>query len=262
MTNKFINNLKKNFFFICLFIFIFTIHQIFLQSNLILKNTYVAEDLKFFIPNLIFGKIWYLKNTLKDIPHFAPHLCGGTPYYADPQSIYYSFIQFFFIFFNVPTALHLTFAVLSIIAYFGMFLFLKISFQCDKYSSLIGATLFLFNGYFINRALVGHLSLCYLVFIPLYCFIICESTKLNNKHFKNIYIILSSFILSSFFFVGAGAFIIITFYTITIVMLLYVLIKKNTKIFFPLIISFGLCLLLSLSKIIYSIYFLKNFPRI
>jgi len=250
---------KKNFIFLSISIFI--IQQLFIQNNLIFNNSLVAEDFKFFIPNLIFGKIWYLKNTIIATPHFAPHLCGGIPYHADPQSIYYSFIQIIFILFDVPIAIKITFFLLSLIAYIGIYLLLNISFKYDASSSLIGSTLFLFSGFFISRVFTGHLSYTYAALIPVYCFFVIEAARHNNLYINKIFLILSIFILSSFFFAGATPMMLIFIYTIFLIILIYAYVNNSFKSLNCLLVSIFFSILLSFSKITYSLYFLNNFPR-
>ena len=80
-----LNNKKKSFYLF--FLIIFIIHQLIFQNNLVFDNYLIAEEYKGIIPNLVFGKIWFMKNQLFEAPHFAAHLCGGTPFYADPQSL-------------------------------------------------------------------------------------------------------------------------------------------------------------------------------
>lgn len=250
---------KKNFIFLSISIFI--IQQLFIQNNLIFNNSLVAEDFKFSIPNLIFGKIWYLKNTIIATPHFAPHLCGGIPYHADPQSIYYSFIQIIFILFDVPIAIKITFFLLSLIAYIGIYLLLNISFKYDASSSLIGSTLFLFSGFFISRVFTGHLFHTYAALIPVYCFFVIEAARNNNLYINRIFLILSIFILSSFFFAGATPMMLIFLYTIFLIILIYAYVNNSFKSLYCLLLSIFFSILLSLSKITYSLYFLNNFPR-
>lgn len=250
---------KKNFIFLSISVFI--IQQLFIQNNLIFNNSLVAEDFKLIIPNLIFGKIWYLKNAIIATPHFAPHLCGGIPYHADPQSIYYSFIQIIFILFDVPIAIKITFFLLSLIAYIGIYLLLNISFKYDASSSLIGSTLFLFSGFFISRVFTGHLSYTYAALIPVYCFFVIEAARHNNLYINKIFLILSIFILSSFFFAGATPMMLIFIYTIFLIILIYAYVNNSFKSLNCLLVSIFFSILLSFSKITYSLYFLNNFPR-
>lgn len=106
MSKKDLKNFNfTNFFFLTnknrfkiLFIIIFVIHQIIFQKLLIFNNHLIAEDWHLMIPNLVFGKIWYLKNGLFITPDFIAHQCGIIPFHSDPQSAYYSFGQILFFF--------------------------------------------------------------------------------------------------------------------------------------------------------------------
>ena len=249
---------NKNFY-IC-FLLIFLIHQLIFQSNLIFNNTYVAEDYKSYIPWMIFGKIWFLKNGFLSIPHFAASLCAGTPYHADPSSFYFSFMQLFFINFDVPTAIRLTFLTFSLFGFIGMYLLCTKSFKLNKVSALIAATLFIFNGFFTSRALVGHLIYGYNAFIPIYIFLIIESAKVK-KNLANIYTLVSSLLLCSFFYAGSSSFMPFALYAIILILFIYWWLFQLTGIFKRAIYSLALTCILSVSKIGYSLNFLKLFPR-
>jgi hypothetical protein len=257
--NKYIK--ENNYIFYFLLLFILIIHQIIFQNLIIFNNTMVAEDFYFSLPNLIFGKIWYFKNGLFNPPHFIASQGGGVPFYADPQSSYYSVFQIFFILFKISSALKIIFILFTLIGFFGSYLLLKKSFKFERYSSLLGATLFIFNGFFINRFLVGHLFLTYYIFLPFYCFLLF-STILNKKlYIRKISLILSSIIFSSFFFAGASTIIIQSTYSIVIVVLIFYIKYKNYNIFINFIYSILLSLLISLSNIFYKIHFYLQFTR-
>jgi hypothetical protein len=254
-----LNNKKKSFYLF--FLIIFIIHQLIFQNNLVFDNYLIAEEYKGIIPNLVFGKIWFMKNHLFEAPHFAAHLCGGTPFYADPQSLYYSPIQIVFILFDLVFSIKLTFFIFSFLTYLGSYYLLKESFKFNNYISLIGATLFLFNGFFVNRALVGHLSYMYLGLIPLYCLIVIKSYENFNFYLRVIIIIISSLLLTMLMYGGALPLVIIIIYSIVSIILLYSIKYNNNKIFLTLSYSLILSFLLSISKIVYSLNYLINFPR-
>ena len=245
-----LNNKKKNFYLF--FLIIFIIHQLIFQNNLVFDNYLIAEEYKSIIPNLVFGKIWFMKNHLFEAPHFAAHLCGGTPFYADPQSLYYSLIQIVFILFDVVFSIKLTFFIFSFLTYLGSYYLLKESFKFNNYISLIGATLFLFNGFFVNRVLVGHLSYMYLGLIPLYCLIVIKSCENFNFYLRVLLIIISSLLLTMLMYGGALPLVIIIIYSIVSIILLYSIKYNNNKIFLNLSYSLILAFLLSISKIVYS----------
>ena len=249
---------NKNFY-IC-FLLILLIHQFIFQNNLIFNNTYVAEDYKSYIPLMIFGKIWFLKNGFLSIPHFAAFYCGGTPFHADPSSFYFSFMQLFFINFDVSTALRLTFLTFSLFGFIGMYLLCTKSFKLNKVSALIAATLFIFNGFFTSRALVGHLIYGYNALIPIYIFLVIESAKAKGN-LANIYTVVSSSLLCSFFYAGSSSFMLFSLYAILLILIIYWWLFKLTSLFKRTIYSLALTFLLSVSKISYTLNFLKLFPR-
>jgi hypothetical protein len=257
--NKYIK--KNNYIFYFFLLFILIIHQIIFQNLIIFDNSMVAEDFYFSLPNLIFGKIWYFKNGLFNPPHFIASQGGGIPFYADPQSSYYSVFQIFFILFKVSSSLKIIFFLFSLIGFFGTYFLLTKSFKLERYASLLCATLFIFNGFFVNRFLVGHLYLTYYIFLPFYCFLLFSTVLSKNLYLQKINLIFSSIIFSSFFFAGASTVIIQSAYSIGIVVLIFYIKYKNYNIFKNFLYSIILSLLISLSNISYKIHFYLQFTR-
>jgi hypothetical protein len=252
---------KNNYIFYFFLLFILIIHQIIFQNLIIFDNSMVAEDFYFSLPNLIFGKIWYFKNGLFNPPHFIASQGGGIPFYADPQSSYYSVFQIFFILFKISTSLKIIFFLFSLIGFFGTYFLLTKSFKLERYTSLLCATLFIFNGFFVNRFLVGHLFLTYYIFLPFYCFLLFSTVLSKNLYVQKINLIFSSIIFSSFFFAGASTIIIQSAYSIGIVVLIFYIKYKNYNIFKNFLYSIILSLLISLSNISYKIHFYSQFTR-
>ena len=252
-----IENLRKNYFFIILFFTIFVIHQyIFLQFFPNSKGL-VGHDYQQFIPNFIFGKIWF-KNNFLSVPWFSPSFCCGIPFFADPQTMYYSIPQIIYIIFDPIFALKTFFFTLSGFAYVGMYLLINKNFKLNSYTALLCASLFLFNGFFVYRAIAGHAAYLSYIFVPLYCFFLIKS--LENK-LNKIYLVLSAIVFANFFHSGSGPIILIIFTSILTILLLYAHLENSIKIFLNFILSLLLGTLISLAKITSSLFFLNNFPR-
>ena len=83
----------KNIYFYLFCFFIILSHQILFQSYLF--SDYFHYDWQSVLSRLIFGKIWFYNNGFS-IPWFAPHICCGIPFFADPQSEYFSLTQILF----------------------------------------------------------------------------------------------------------------------------------------------------------------------
>ena len=250
----------NNKFFIILFLFVFLLHQFIFQSFFPNSNNFLGHDYESFIPNLIFGKIWFSNNFLS-VPWFTPSFCCGIPFFADPQSMYYSIPQIIFLIFDPILSIKIIFIILSAFSYVGMFLLARKNFKFDIYTSLLCASLFLFNGFFVYRAIAGHVAYLSYVFIPLYCFFLIKSFENQSNKLSYFYLILSAIVFANFFHSGSGPIILIIFTSILLVLLFYMHMINSFKIFFSFILSLFLGTLIALSKITASLYFLNNFPR-
>ena len=255
--SKFIGNK----FFVFLLLFIFITHQYIFQSFFPNSKGLLGHDYEYFIPSFIFGKIWFLNNFLS-VPWFTPSICCGIPFYADPQSMYYSIPQIIFLIFNPILSVKLIFLFLSALSYIGMFLLVNKNLKFDIYTSLLCASLFLFNGFFVYRAISGHVAYLSYIFIPIYCFFLIQSyeNQLKNKS-SFVYLILSSIIFANFFHSGSGPIILIILISILSVLSFYSLFIQSLKIFARFVLSVFLGILISLSKITAVLFFLSNFPR-
>tara|TARA_E500000331_G_scaffold53809_1_gene47286 strand:- start:338 stop:2146 length:1809 start_codon:yes stop_codon:yes gene_type:complete len=249
---------KKNFFFIIFFISILVFHQVIFQQFFPNTKGLFGHDYSQYIPNLIFGKIWFYNNFLS-IPWFTPSFCCGTPFYADPNTAYYSIPQLIFLIFNPVLSIKIIFFIMSSISYFGMYLLLRKNFKFDNYVALLCASLFLFNGFFVYKTIAGPI-LSYVI-IPLYCYILIKSFEIQLQKINYNYLIVSSIIFAYFFHSGSGSIILIILTSIFCILLFYSLIIKNLKIFFNFFLSLILGVLISLSKITAVLFFFENFPR-
>ena len=254
------NFLTNKYIFLIFFLGIFIIHQFIFQQFFPNSKGLLGHDYEQFIPNFMFGKIWFYKNFLS-IPWFTPSFCCGIPFYADPQTMYYSIPQIIFLIFNPIFSIKIIFFIFSLFGYLGMFLLVRKSFKFNSYVSLLCSSLFLFNGFFIYRAIAGHIAYLSYIFIPLYCFFLINSYEHQIKKQRFIFLILSSITFANFFHSGSGPIILIIFVSILSVLFLYSHLINNFKIFINLILSSLIGILISLSKITAVLFFLKNFPR-
>ena len=254
------NIIDSYYFFLIVFFLILFIQQYIFQKFYPNSNNLLGHDYEHYIPSLIFGKIWFYNNFFS-IPWFTPYICCGIPFYADPNSMYYSIIQIIFLIFNPIFAIKTTFFFLSLMSYIGMFLLTKRSFKFKNFSALLCATLFLFNGFFIFKSIAGHVSYLSYIFVPLYCYFLIASCEYVTSRKGVIYILLSSLVFAHFFHAGSGGIIFIIFSSIISVLLIYAHLNSSLKIFYKFFQSLFLGLLISLSKISASLFFLKNFPR-
>ena len=128
--------MKKEFFnqkstIIIFSIIILFIHQLIYQKIFPTSQGFMGHDFQQIMSYFIFGKFWFEKNFLL-IPWFTPAICCGLPFYADPQSMFYSIPQLMFIIFDdAIMSTKLIFLFYSVVAYLGMFLVTKKIFNFD-----------------------------------------------------------------------------------------------------------------------------------
>ena len=261
MNSKFLDKKKYkyiNFFF---FLFAFISHQMIFLKFFPNERGFLGNDYEQFLPNFVYGKIWFENNFLS-IPWFNPSFCCGTPFYSDPQTAFYSIHQIFYILFQPVFATKILFIYFSLMGYLGMFFLLNKNFKLSFYLSLLGATMFIFNGFFTYRAIIGHVAYINFILIPLYCFFLIESFSNKNFFLKNIFLFLSVLVLSSLFYSGAGPIMPLILCCIFSILLFYFLKNKNFIIIFKALLkSLILTLLISSSKISASLFYLNNFSR-
>ena len=209
---------------------IFLLHQIIFLSYL--NIGFLHYDWINVLSRLTVGKIWFLKNGLS-IPWFSPHICCGAPYFSNPQSEYYSVIQFLFLFLKPLTTIKLTFLLYSLCAFVGTLLLLRKIFKFSYNSSLIGSTIFLFNNYFAFHYLSGHHAWGLFALVPLFFFVSALSmNKSNGKSSKFFYIFLSSLIFALMMHSGGTRIILEILISIFFISLIHLIYKKNIKIIY------------------------------
>ena len=255
-----INNKKtlNKLIFVSFALIIFIIHQLIFLSYLNIGSFHY--DWINVLSRLTVGKIWFLNNGLST-PWFTPHICCGAPYFSNPQSEYYSPIQFLFLFFKPLTTIKVTFVLYSFCAFTGTLLLLRKIFRVSYNSSLIGSTIFLFNNYFAFHYLSGHHAWGLFSLIPMFFFVSALSLDKSNNKIKFFYIFLSALIFALMMHSGGSRIILEILISIFFITLIYLINKKNLKIINVIFLSILLGLLISSSKIFAAYSLVENLSR-
>lgn len=116
----------------------------------------IGHDYYHAIPRLFIGALHFWKNPLA-VPHYTAHLCGGIPYFADPQSAYFSLPQFLSLFSDPFNASIFAILISYIVGYWG-FQKLGEEFKLRADIANLGWLFFLFNGFLFANLFVGHLT--------------------------------------------------------------------------------------------------------
>ena len=259
---QFLANNKKiisKISFVLLAILIFFLHQLIFLSYLNIGSFHF--DWQSILSRLTVGKIWFLKNGLS-IPWFSPHICCGAPYYSNPQSEFYSPIQFIFLFLKPLTTIKITFTLYSLCAFVGTLLLLRKIFKLSYYSSLIGGTIFLFNNYFAFHFLSGHHSWGLFALVPMFFYVSALSLdKIQKKYELLFYVFVSSLIFALMMHSGGTRIILEILISVFFITLIHLIYKKNLKIIYIISTSVLIGLMISSSKIYAAYSFIENISR-
>ena len=213
---------------------------------------------------MIAGAYWYMQNGLLSVPWFTPALNGGNLLYADPESIYFSFPQFVAFFADPLTSITITYATFSTLGMWGMYLLLRKIFDCGFGSSLLGAALFLFNGFFTYRMVVGHLP--YHAFMLLPWILFCVLRRYEPQAIYNDIVCAAgaAFMLSYCFYAGGIHFFIPVTLSIVVVGLIYshIFVERGIRYVWRRVgLFFTITGMLCASKLIAAFNVIKNVPR-
>lgn len=120
-------------------------------------NGQLGHDYYHFFSRLYIGAVFFWQNGFA-VPHYTPSLCGGIPFFADPQSVYYSLPQFLTFLVDPMVATLATVTVFYALGYLG---FLKLGREIlglTPFAAHFGALLFLLNGFSFEHLYVGHIT--------------------------------------------------------------------------------------------------------
>jgi hypothetical protein len=118
----------------------------------------VGNDYSLWLPDLLTGYFWHVKNGILSLPWYSPAQCGGVPFYADPQIPYLSIPQFLTFIMPPTEAVQTSFVLFAAIGFLGAVYLARTNFALSLPASLLAGALFMFNNFYAARILVGHLT--------------------------------------------------------------------------------------------------------
>jgi hypothetical protein len=126
----------------------------------------VGTDYAYFLPHLLAGDYWFARNGPFAVPWATPAFCGGLPFYANPQSFYYSPAQWLSFVVDPLTAVRWSILLFAAAGAAGTYLLLSRSFRASMPAALFGSVVFLFNGFYSHRMLIGHFAFVSFMLVP------------------------------------------------------------------------------------------------
>lgn len=167
-----------------------------------LPNGRMGHDYALTLANFTDGFLWFKNNGFLTPPWFTPSFCGGQAFFADPQSAFYSVPQFLSFIFDPLQAVYLAFLLFAAFGYWGMYAFSSSCLRLNRLSCIVAGTVFMFNGFYSHRMMIGHYGFQAFMLAPLIAFLL-----LHRPHIK----ILSS--ANGFLAIAAGAMVAYCFHS-------------------------------------------------
>lgn len=225
----------------------------------------MGHDYSLALPGLTDGYIWYLKNGFINPPWFSPSFNAGQPFFADPQTIFYSVPQFLVFFYDLIEAIYISVLLFAVAGFAGMYFFARVHLSTDRWRSLICATIFLFNGFYIHRMIVGHFGYQAFMLVPFLAMALLTQLSDNVKIRKDFFAsAVSGVILGYFFQSGLTTLIIPATMSVAALILLKLVMENRAissalyvRLIFAIVISIGL----SASKLVAGISLMQHFAR-
>ena len=130
------------------------------------RNGTLGNDYSRIMPDLLDGYFWFRSNGLFEPFWFTPAFCGGQPVLSDQASTFYSVTQFLTFFADPLASVYATVLLFASVGFWGFYLLLRYCFGTSRQAAVLGGALFMFNGFFIHRMMIGHLTFHGVMLIP------------------------------------------------------------------------------------------------
>jgi len=118
---------------------------------------WLGHDYYYSFIRIFIGSVHFWAN-FPALPHYTPSLCGGIPFFADPQSVYFSLPQLFAFFLDPFYATFVSLAIFYALGYWGSIKFFREICGYGSKVAHLGALAFLLNGFSFAHIYVGHLT--------------------------------------------------------------------------------------------------------
>jgi len=131
----------------------------------------MGHDYEYFLPLLLAGKYWIVENGFFAVPRFSPAFCGGLPFLANPQSIFYSVPQLLSLAIDPIRSFFATTVIFAGIGAGGTYALMARRFGVSAAAAALSAVIFLFNGFLMYRMAIGHVTYHVVGLVPLLCYL-------------------------------------------------------------------------------------------
>ena len=226
---------------------------------------HIGSDYSYFLPNLLDGYFWYRNNGIFAPQWFSPAFCGGVPAFFNPQNLYYSLPQWLTFFIDPLSAVYLTVLIFATLGFAGCYWLLRDAFATSCAVALFGAAVCLFNGFFIHRMIVGHLTFHGFMLVPLIAWCLLRPPgRGSRQHWRMTItnIAVAGLLFAYMIYSGMVNGVLPALLSIAIIGLIHALLFGHAWRFWVQFAMAGVTgMALAAGKIVGSLAFLANFER-
>jgi hypothetical protein len=227
----------------------------------------IGHDYRYFLPYLLSGVEWIHQNGWLTIPYFTPDYCGGIPWLASPQSIFYSVPQFLTLLINPVAAVYWTTIIFATIGAAASYRLLRKSFGVSWQAAALVFVLFQLSTFPLFRMAVGHVTYHIFGLIPVLCWLVLlpvaegASAQIRVIHSAGAMIV-GGILLAMMVYAGATNFVIPAVLSVVAVVLVH-----QARVGWQLapwckLVGAGLWAIpLSAIKLLPAFIFIQQFPR-
>lgn len=230
-----------------------------------LPNGGMGHDYTLTLGSLLDGYLWFQNNGFLTPPWFTPSFCGGQAFFSDPQSIFYSLPQFLTFIVDPLQAVYWAFLIFAGLGFWGMYFYARTCLQLGRPGALIASAIFMFNGFYAQRMLIGHYGYQSFMLIPLIAGMLLSYPPGTGFGRKDLSFTLFAGILIAYWFHSGMTTLMIPamFAVIALACLLQIRTSENiTKIFLIRGLLAGtIAIALSISKLNANLSLMGNFSR-
>jgi hypothetical protein len=126
----------------------------------------LGHDFTLGLPQLLSGYFWFRNNGLSEVLWFSPFICGGVPAFPHPIHFFYSLPQFLTFVVDPFTAVITNFLIFAALGFWGHYVLARRLLGASVAVALLGAVLFMFNGFYTYRYIIGHFLFHSFMLVP------------------------------------------------------------------------------------------------
>ena len=220
----------------------------------------MGHDCGLAFASMVDGYIWFAQNGLWEVPWFTPSFCGGQPFFADPQSGYYSVLQWLTFVTDPLTATYGTLLLFASVGFFGIYLLARRYFGLALPWAILAAALYFFNGFLPHRMIIGHLGYYGLTLAPWLALALL--TPVTSRASTLGFGILAGLIAAYWLQSGLTTLMVPAALSVALILLVYRLRQPWPSDLLPrMSLAILVSILLSASKLVASLAFYSQFQR-